>query len=141
MIPKPYTGGCLCGALRYECGPPVSPAAFCHCESCRRASGAHVVAWMTVKRASFRVTKGTARQFASSPPVLRQFCEYCGTPVTYWNEASPDTIDVTVATLDSAGAIEPADHIWMNDALKWDHPHDGLPQFGTIRSAAGRSDR
>jgi len=39
------TGRCLCGAVRYECGAPISPAAFCHCESCRRASGAHAVAW------------------------------------------------------------------------------------------------
>lgn len=44
------TGGCLCGSIRYECGPPVSAPAFCHCASCRRGAGAHVVAWMTVQR-------------------------------------------------------------------------------------------
>ena len=65
------TGRCLCGAVTYECGPPVIKPSFCHCESCRRAAGAHVVAWATVKRDSFRITAGSPRSFASSPPVFR----------------------------------------------------------------------
>ncbi|HEY3785652.1 MAG TPA: GFA family protein [Steroidobacteraceae bacterium] len=129
MPTQQLSGRCLCGALRYTCAPPVSQAAFCHCESCRRAAGAHVVAWMTVPRSSFQLTSGTASQFASSPPVVRQFCGRCGSPVTYWNESSPETIDVTLATLDSPGAITPADHIWMGDAVAWDRVTDGRPQY------------
>src|ERR1700749_4733512 len=94
------TGRCLCGAVTYECGPPVVAPSLCHCESCRRAAGAHVVAWATVSRETFRILTGSARSFASSPPVLRQFCQQCGTPLTYSNESWPDTIDVTIATLD-----------------------------------------
>jgi hypothetical protein len=39
------TGGCLCGSVRYQTAMPVSPPAFCHCASCRRASGADAMAW------------------------------------------------------------------------------------------------
>jgi len=127
------TGRCLCGAVRYQCGAPVAPACFCHCASCRRASGAHVVAWATVPHDTFRVIAGTLRSFASSPPVVRQFCEKCGTPISYFNQGSPATIDITVATFDSANAITPVDHIWMEDALAWDRPQDGLPQFQRSR--------
>jgi len=129
-----FTGRCLCGSMGYECGPALILPCFCHCESCRRASGAHAVAWATVRRDSFRVLKGTLRSYASSQPVIRQFCEHCGTPVTYWNEATPDTIDVTVSTLDRPDAMEPVDHIWMADAVVWDRPGDGRPQYPTSRA-------
>ena len=124
-----HTGHCLCGATAYECGAPVIEPSFCHCESCRRAAGAHVVAWMTVKRDSFRITAGSPRSYASSPPVTRQFCEHCGTPLTYSNDQWPDTIDVTIATLDQPNSIQPAAHIWMEDALSWDRPNDGLSLY------------
>jgi hypothetical protein len=124
-----FTGRCLCGAVSYQCGAPVIPPCFCHCESCRRASGSHVVAWATVARISFRVITGALRCHASSPAVLRQFCEQCGTPITYSNAEWPDTIDITIATLDRPDAMEPVEHIWMEDAVNWDRPNDGLSQF------------
>jgi len=127
-----FTGRCLCGAVSYQCGAPVIPPCFCHCESCRRASGSHVVAWATVASETFEIS-GPVRSFASSPPVVRQFCEQCGTPLTYWNESSPGTIDIAIATFDSPEALEPVDHIWMEDALSWDQPNDGRPQYGQSR--------
>jgi hypothetical protein len=122
-------GHCLCGAVTYECGAPVKTPSLCHCESCRRASGAHVVAWATVPRDSLRIITGSVRSCASSPPVTRQFCEQCGAQLTYSNRNWPDTIDVTIATLDQPNAIKPTEHIWMEDALSWDRPHDGLKQY------------
>lgn len=122
------TGRCLCGAVTYQCGASVLEASFCHCQSCRRASGAHAVAWATVARDSFKICSGSVRSYASSPPVLRQFCQQCGTPLTYSNESRPDTIDITITTLDQADSVKPDKHIWMEDALSWDRPADGLPQ-------------
>jgi hypothetical protein len=65
--------------------------------------------------------------------VLRQFCQQCGTPLTYSNESWPDTIDITITTLDQPDATKPVEHIWMEDALSWDRPADGLPQFPRAR--------
>jgi len=123
------TGRCLCGTVTYQCGAPVLAPSLCHCESCRRASGAHAVAWATVALDSFKILSGSVRSHASSPPVVRQFCEQCGTPLTYFNVGWPDTIDVTITTFDRPDALKPAAHIWMEDALPWDRPADGLPQF------------
>lgn len=135
LVGTELNGRCLCGAVRYACGPPCSPATLCHCESCRRASGAPAVAWVTVERGAFRFTAGAPRELASSPPVRRTFCERCGTPLTYWHEQAPDFIDVTVATLEQAHSIAPADHTWMSDALPWDRPGDALPQRQRTRTA------
>lgn len=127
------SGRCSCGAIRYHCGPPLCAPTLCHCESCRRASGAHAVGWVTVSSAEFRYTAAQPREFESSPGVRRTFCQRCGTPLTYASAHSPAEIDVTIGSLDDPALVEPADHTWMSDAITWDRPADGLPQHAGDR--------
>ena len=128
------TGRCLCGAVRYRLGPRLYSPTLCHCESCRRASGAHAVGWLTVRAADFGYAAGAPREFESSPGVWRAFCGRCGAPLTYRNAQRPDEIDVTIGTLDAPDRAAPADHLWMEDAPPWDRPGDGLPQYPRGRS-------
>ena len=127
------SGRCLCGAVRYRCGPPLYPPTLCHCESCRRASGAHAVAWFTVAEGSFSYVAAAPREFVSSPGVRRAFCAACGTPLTYRHAQRAPEVDVTLCSLEAPESLAPADHTWMQDALHWDHPADGLPQYGATR--------
>jgi hypothetical protein len=129
-----YTGGCFCGAVRYEASGSPRHLCYCHCESCRRAAGSPAVAWGTFDRASFRITRGTLAEFRSSKPVLRGFCAGCGSCLTYRHEKRSDDIDVTVATLDQAAQLAPRMHVWVVDKLPWVRIDDGLPQFA--RTAA-----
>jgi hypothetical protein len=122
------TGRCLCGAVRYSCGALLYPATWCHCESCRRASGTAPVGWFTVASASVEFHGAALRTHRSSPGVERRFCGVCGTPLTYWSERRPAEMDFTLGSLDDADGVMPADHIWMADAPAWDRPADGLPQ-------------
>ena len=128
------TGRCLCGAVRYRAGPRLYPPTVCHCESCRRAAGAHAVGWITVHESSAAFTSGQPRAYASSPGVERTYCGQCGTPLTYRSKRRPGEIDFTIGSLDSADAATPVDHIWMADAPAWDRPGDGLPQYPQGRS-------
>ena len=130
------TGRCFCGAVRYECGAPLYAPTLCHCESCRRIAGAHVVAWLTVSEAQWRFTTHAPLEFQSSPEVRRTFCGRCGTPLTYRRAGRAGEVDVTLATLDGASGHAPIDHIWMQDALAWDQPRDGLPQWPQTRGKA-----
>jgi hypothetical protein len=128
------TGGCLCGSVRYESAAPVSEATFCHCQSCRRASGAVALPWVTVPRTALRWNgRNTPASYASSPGVTRHFCAGCGTPLAYANDASPTTLDLTIGSLDLPQAHAPVDHIWMEDALPWDRPGDALPRHPRTR--------
>jgi len=120
-------GGCLCGAVRYRCEAPIYPPAVCHCTSCRRAGGAHAVAWFTVDSSSLTFTRGQAAVYRSSPPVQRAFCARCGTQLTYRHDESPGEVDITIGSLDEPDRVAPAAHIWMEDAARWDRPADGLP--------------
>jgi hypothetical protein len=128
-----FTGGCLCGEVRYESSAPRSPATLCHCPSCRRASGSHVLGLVTVARSDFRITAGSAQEYRSSAAVLRTFCPRCGTPLTYWHESWPDEISLTIGSLDTPEVAPPADHTWMSAAISWDDPADGLRRFQTDR--------
>lgn len=123
-----HTGRCFCGAVRYHARNPIYPPTLCHCESCRRAAGAHVVGWLTVRREDLEFSGSAPVEFESSPGVRRRFCGRCGTPLTYENASRPQEVDVTIGSLDRPDDATPVDHIWMEDAAHWDRPQDGLPQ-------------
>ena len=127
------SGRCRCGAVRYSCGTPATTATLCHCESCRRTAGAHVVAWLTTAARDFTLTAGSPVEYRSSPSARRSFCGRCGTPLSYRHDSRPDEVDVQLATLDEAAVFAPVDHVWMVDALPWDRPADGLPQYPQSR--------
>jgi hypothetical protein len=134
MDKRHYTGGCLCGSVRYEVSGELRQLCYCHCNSCRRAAGAPTVPWGTVASEEWRLRRGQLTQFRSSPPVLRGFCAVCGTSLTYHHEAHPAEIDVALATLDDAARFAPQAHLWVADKLPWVVIADGLPQYRGSRS-------
>jgi hypothetical protein len=127
-------GGCLCGAVRYRLGGAPSSSANCHCRSCRRASGAPVVAWITVRRSQFTILSGIPAVFHSSPGVTRQFCSHCGTGLTYESERHPDTIDITTASLDDADAHPPTVDVWLEDKVSWQPTSPHTEKFAGFSS-------
>jgi hypothetical protein len=129
MNEQRYSGGCLCGAVRYQAAGPVANLCYCHCNSCRRAAGAPFVAWGTFAHSHFRVTRGTLTEYRSSPQVWRGFCKACGGALTYRHDTRAGEIDVTIASLDEAHALAPQMHVWVGDKLPWVTISDGLPQF------------
>ncbi len=130
------SGGCLCGAVRYwATGEPGHPT-LCHCLSCRRASGAPVVAWVTFPTAGFGFVSGSPVRYRSSPPVVRSFCGACGTALTYEHADHPGGVDVTTASLDAPEAFPPADHTWSSHRIAWLRVSDALPAFPRTRGEA-----
>ena len=128
------TGGCFCGALRYEAQGKPSNTMVCHCQTCRRVAASPVVAWVTFESARFRFTKGTPANFKSTGPVTRAFCRDCGTPLAYTHADSPETVDVTTCSLDDANAFPPTHHSWLSHDLAWVRFGDGLPTFREFRN-------
>jgi hypothetical protein len=124
-----YEGGCLCGAVRYRALGPAGSPTLCHCRSCRRASGAPAVAWVTFPSPGFAFVRGEPARYRSSPPVVRSFCGACGTPLTYEHADEPDGVDVTTASLDAPEAAPPADHTWTRERIAWLRLGDGLPEY------------
>jgi len=122
------TGGCLCGAVRYRVTGPVLASIICHCRTCRKASGAPSVGWLTVERPHFVLLTGRPAEFASSAGVTRGFCSACGTALTYRNDTSPDEIDVTTVSLDDPSWAPPTREVWLEHKLDWEATNPALGQ-------------
>ena len=128
MNQKVISGGCLCGAVRYEAiGQPYN-ITHCHCLDCRRSSGAAFVTWASFRLSEFRFTTGQPRELRWAGR-LRAFCPQCSTPLTFMDGADADEVDVTVCTFDQPAAVTPGDHTWDEDRLPWIHLADGLPAY------------
>ena len=119
-----WTGGCLCGAVRYEAkSEPI--VCHCHCGRCRRSSGAAFVTWLNFPHEGFRWTKNEPAYFASSAQVRRGFCAQCGSSVSFHRAQH---VSVSLGSLDRPGDVEPTVHIWCERQLPWLVVNDGLPQ-------------
>jgi hypothetical protein len=128
-----FEGGCFCGKIRYRArGTPLYPT-ICHCTSCRRTSGAPLVAWASFRTADIEWLAGAPRRLDSSEIAHRTFCGDCGTALTFVYRAEPELTDVTLASLDRPELIEPADHTFSKSLIPWIHLADGLPRFAERR--------
>lgn len=123
-----FEGGCLCGAVKYRIGKAPIDAGYCHCRLCQRASGAPVVAWLTVPVGGFAYTKEAPVIFNSSAHSQREFCGTCGTQIAFRRSVSPKTVDVTLASLDDPSQVSPQYHIWRRSKIAWFETTDSLPR-------------
>ncbi len=124
------SGGCQCGAVRYEAQGDPAHHALCHCADCRASAGAPAVAWMAFPEAQVKVTQGALTTYAGKNGAQRHFCPTCGTGLLYTNaEMLPGIIDIQSATLDNAGDFSPGAQIQCAERLPWMEQLDQLPQF------------
>jgi len=117
------TGGCLCGALRYEARPDPDTAYCCYCRDCQIGSGSAFHAGVSADLSSFRVLSGETTTYSSiadsGNKIDRVFCPICGTPVYWTGEKFPEQVILTVSSLDNPDSIEPVREIWTHRALPW----------------------
>lgn len=116
---EPHDGGCHCGALRYRISAPLRDIAHCHCSICRRTSGGLVTTWISVPLDAFEWLQGVPTQYASSATCTRHFCGNCGAQLALFTTHSPQTMDVTIATLDEPQRAPADRHIWATTRLPW----------------------
>src|SRR5689334_4907350 len=78
---KRYTGGCLCGALRYEAESEPTFMGHCYCADCRKASGSGFIPFMGFPSSALRFS-GQSKIFTSKAAnggdAVRNFCPVCG---------------------------------------------------------------
>ncbi len=130
------TGGCHCGAVRFQVMGKPNWTASCHCASCRKTTGAAMSSYAGFPRDRFVLLKGKPKHFASSQGVSREFCPECGTPLTYASVRWPGEIHVLVCTFDDPSAFAPAAHMFVAEKVPWLQLNDGLPQYARTPSDA-----
>lgn len=131
-MPETYSGGCACGAIRYECTADPIAAGHCHCRACQRASGAGHASHLMLPKGAMSVTGELA--FYDAPAdsgniISRGFCSDCGSPVLTRNSGMPDMIAVRAASLDEPEKFQPMLVVYSENAHAWDPIQEGLPSF------------
>ena len=130
----PITGGCLCGAVRYEANEPLSKGGVCHCRVCQRTTGSAFEAVVRFPRTAFRFTKGEPKRYRSSSIMEKCFCPHCGSTLTdrflvrKSAKSGPHMVLVHIGTLDKPEAVSIASHYGVESQLPWVHFDDGLPR-------------
>ena len=119
----PMTGGCQCGAIRYEIGGFPLLLYTCNCTDCQRQSGSAFALNMPVAVKDFRILKGEPRGWQHlSPkgtPVISRFCAECATRLYGERAGRAETINVRAGTLDDTSWMIPAAHFFMRSAQPW----------------------
>ena len=129
----PATGGCMCGAIRYEAIGEPKFVGHCHCHSCRKHSGAPVVTWVAFNPEQVTFTNGERKLYKSSPGIKRAFCSNCGTPLT-WEGPSLTvpgtyTIEFHISTLDNPDDYVPDRHWFHEERISWFDVTDKHPRY------------
>ena len=112
------TGGCQCGAVRYQLLTPPEHACICHCRMCQKASGQPFMAFVSIRLEDLCWTRGRPSAFVSSNIAQRNFCSACGTPLTY-HRVESGSIAVTIGSLDHPEAARPVEQFGMESELPW----------------------
>lgn len=132
-MPTPFSGGCACGAIRYECTADPLFSGNCHCRDCQRASGSAFAAVLLVPKDAFTLMKDALQYHRVTGyhghPVDRGFCLKCGSPVLINDGADPDHVYIQAASLDDPSWVQPAMDIFTASAQPWDHMNPALPKF------------
>ena len=125
-----WTGGCLCGAIRYEVTADKSENWFCHCRMCQRWSGSVVATDAIVAKGDLRITRGTPKFYQSSDIAERGFCENCGSPMIF-RAIRDDWLSIQTGTLDNPELAPPSGHYGVEGRISWLKLADDLPQMRT----------
>ena len=130
------TGGCLCGAVRYEVTEPLVQAGYCHCTRCQRRTGSAAAVSAFVAPGSLRLTSGEELIRSFDPPdgFSKAFCSACGGAL--WSESpdDPEVKSVRLGAFDGDPGIRPQYHMYVDYAAVWEPiPDDGLPRYSEAR--------
>ena len=124
------SGGCHCGAVRYEVVGEPQHVALCHCSDCRRSAGAPMVSWAAFAETELTITQGSPKTANVNGQSLRSFCPDCGTGLCFRNaDFLPGIVDIQSATLDDPEALPPGAHIQTAERLHWMESAHALPAF------------
>jgi hypothetical protein len=127
----PFTGGCSCGAIRYECSAEPTAMFLCHCRDCQQASGGPSSTVVYVPRKALKFVQGEPRHYFT--PSLRGgnnkrgFCPDCGSRIS--GGESDKGIGLNAASLDDPSWFKPTFDIFVSDAQPWDRLDPATRKF------------
>lgn len=135
----PLPGGCLCGAVRFECTEPPQGAGYCHCTRCQRRTGTAWSANARVDGRGLRLISGQGKLRAWRHPDgghEKLFCAECGSHVMSRDPDEHSHVSVRLGAFDGDPGVRPSFHQYVAYAAPWEPlQEDGLPRYPESRPA------
>jgi hypothetical protein len=134
------TGGCNCGAVRFEITEPLFGGRYCHCTRCQRRTGTAASATAAVKPGSFKVLRGEDALTAWTPSDGHEkwFCGECGSAIFTRDPNDHSILGVRLGAVDGDPGIRPSFRQFVAYAAPWEAiPDDGLPRYPERRPPPG----
>ena len=139
MQEKITTGGCLCGAVRYEVRGKLRDVINCHCSMCQRQHGNFGPHSKALKK-NIKVTKSDGLAWYQTSDVARRgFCRQCGSGL-FWEPFNLDATGIIAGTLDQPTGLKTMGHIFISEKSDFYSIDDELPKFGQSSDGQLRSD-
>jgi len=129
----PLSGGCLCGAVRFELNAVPLDAGYCHCTRCQRRTGTSSSAQARVEAAALAIVAGEELVACWRHPdggAEKCFCRACGAHVfSRYPEPSPHA-SIRMSAFDGDPGVRPSFRQWVAYGATWEPiPDDGLERF------------
>ncbi len=116
----PLSGGCHCGAVRYQVTARPLAVNACHCDDCKRLSGATFGLYLHVGKGGLLVQQGEFDTFrrtgGSGNQIGIERCSACGTRMWHLPDVAPDLVILCAGTLDDPSWAVPTSHIFIEQA-------------------------
>lgn len=125
------TGGCLCGAVRYEARSPARDVVNCHCGRCRRTHG-HFGAYTEVGSDDLALIEDQGLCWYVADGRERGFCRECGASL-FWRRAGVSSTSIAAGTLDEPTGLRTVAHSFVDSKGDYYQLTDELPRFGGSR--------
>jgi len=125
------TGHCYCGDITFEANGKPLEVGHCHCESCRRHSGAAMLTYVGYKPEQVLFLSNQPTKFKTTDGVTRGFCKRCGSSVSYEGSQS-DFIFIYMGLFDQPETLKPEIHMMHNEKIEWLKLADDLPQSNEL---------
>ena len=126
------SGSCYCNSVQFRLNVAPRAVVNCHCDFCRRHSGAAFSTYAVVPEAAFEISAGqdSISAFELKPDAYKHFCKRCGSPIFNKNARYPGLCMVYIGELAGSSAIVPTANIYCDSQLAW------VPELAQIRNFA-----
>jgi hypothetical protein len=134
----PLTGGCLCGAVRFEIDAEPVSASWCHCTRCQRRTGTAASVQARIEPGSLRLLSGedALREFKPEDGWAKVFCGECGSQLWSRSPDDPPVMSVRFGAFDADPGVRPSFRQFVAYAAPWEPiPDDGLPRYAERKPA------
>lgn len=135
---KSYNGSCLCKSVQYRIESDAVATANCHCNICKKSTGAAFQTVTVALNKSFKIESGKEdiKTYAISDNAVKHFCGVCGTPIYNTHQGFPGFNMIFLGSLDEPCRFSPSTNFFCERMLPWVNAIAELENVARLREQA-----